>query len=339
MKHSTFYYVLKSSRPRQWIKNLAVYAALFFSGFFFYAPVDGVPYFIRVTWAFIAFSFITSGVYLINDVIDAPADKQHPFKRKRPIASGLLSKRTAIIAASIFFLSATLISVWLGWFFKILLLSYVVLQYFYAKKLKHIPIVDISVIATGFLIRIYAGAVVVNLHTNVWFLLTVISTSLFLAVSKRQSERTLLEGNDQVVGSTRQILKRYSDRLLDQYIAMFATASWLTYAIFTFQSSVDEADSVSTASLYRIFPFDLQAVLNSISDIYIFLPRTLQSQKFLMLSLPLVIFGVMRYLQLIYEQNKGESPERVLLSDKPLLITVSLFVLIIFLVIYVFPLI
>lgn len=338
MTHSTLYFILKSSRPRQWIKNLAVYAALFFSGFFFYAPNTGAAYFWIVTYAFVAFSLVTSGVYLINDVIDAESDRMHPFKRKRPIASGELSKKTAIIAAIFFFCLAALISVWLGWFFKSLILSYVILQVLYTKQLKHIPIVDISVIATGFLIRIYAGAVVVNLHTNVWFLLTVISTSLFLAVSKRQSERTLLEGLDRSIESTRKTLKRYSDRLLDQYIAMFATASWLTYAIFTFQTSVDETQSTSSANVYAMFPLEIQRTLIAMSNVSVILPRTLQSQKLLMLSLPFVIFGVMRYLQLIYEQNQGESPERVLLSDKPLLITVMLFVLVVFSVIYVIPL-
>lgn len=338
MQHTTLYYILKSSRPRQWIKNLALYAALFFSGFLFYAPATGVAYFWTVTLAFVAFSLVTSGVYLLNDVIDAESDRQHPFKKKRPIAAGQLKKNVAVIAAITFFISATVISLWLGWFFKILVLSYVLLQVMYTKKLKHIPIVDISVIATGFLIRIYAGAVVVDLHTNVWFLLTVISVSLFLAVSKRQSERTLLEGLDQSVGSTRKILKRYSDRLLDQYIAIFATASWLTYAIFTFQSSVDEVQATSTSNVYAMFPRILQDSIFMLSEITIILPRTLQSQKLLMLSLPLVIFGVMRYLQLIYEQNQGESPERVLLSDKPLLLTVLLFVIVVFTVIYVIPL-
>ncbi len=330
--------VLKSARPRQWIKNLSLYAALFFSGFFFYAPSDSIPYFWVVTWAVIAFSLVSSGVYLINDVVDINADRQHPFKKKRPIASGQISIKEALIWAIIFFSLALIISLSLGLFFKLLLISYIILQYLYARWLKHIPIADITIIATGFLIRIYAGAVVVNLHTNVWFLLTVISTSLFLAVGKRQSERTLLEGLEQNVGKTRASLKRYSDRLLDQYIGMFATASWLTYAIFTFQSSLNEVEGVNTNDLYYMFPGGLQSFFNSISEFYIILPRTLQSQKFLMLSLPLVIFGVMRYLQLIYEQNKGESPERVLLSDKPLLTTAILFVMTVFVVIYILPL-
>jgi len=199
-------------------------------------------------------------------------------------------------------------------FFKLLVLGYLLLQFAYSKKLKHIPIIDVVSIASGFLIRIYAGAVVVNLHMSVWFLLTVVSASLFLAVGKRQSERTLLNGQKNI-GDTRVTLKRYSQRLLDQYTSMFANATWLTYALFAFQN-------------------EISAPRQKIALFYSFLPRALQSQKLLMLSTPFVIFGVMRYLQLIYERNQGESPEKVLLKDKPLLITVALFGFIVMTVTY-----
>ncbi len=316
MKFSTPYLILKSARPRQWIKNFAVYAALVFSGFLFFDPVDGVPYFLTVTLAFATFCLLTSSVYIINDVIDVAADRAHPFKRKRPIASGALGVRTAVVAAALLLGGVIFLSLWLSIFFKILVLAYFLLQFAYAKYLKHIPIMDVATIASGFLLRVYAGAVVVNLHMNVWFLLTVISLSMFLAVGKRQSERTLLSSIAQdSLGSTRKILKRYSQRLLDQFTAMFATATWLTYALFTFQNQLTVPDA-SLATLYTI------------------LPKTLHSQKLLMLSLPFVIFGVMRYLQLIYESNQGESPDRVLLNDKPLLITVFLFGLSVLVIIY-----
>lgn len=316
MKFSIPYLILKSARPRQWIKNFAVYAALVFSGFLFFDPVDGAPYFLTVTLAFATFCLLTSSVYIINDVIDVAADRAHPFKRKRPIASGALGVRTAVVAAALLLGGVIFLSLWLSIFFKILVLAYFLLQFAYAKYLKHVPIMDVTTIASGFLLRVYAGAVVVNLHMNVWFLLTVISLSMFLAVGKRQSERTLLSSIAQdSLGSTRKILKRYSQRLLDQFTAMFATATWLTYALFTFQNQLTVPDA-SLATLYTI------------------LPKTLHSQKLLMLSLPLVIFGVMRYLQLIYESNQGESPDRVLLNDKPLLITVFLFGLSVLVIIY-----
>lgn len=317
MKDSALYLLLRTARPRQWIKNLSIYAALFFSGFLFYKPVEDTSYFLTVSFAFIIFCFLTSSIYIINDIIDRDADRHHPFKKKRPIAAGTLPIPTAIFGAGVFIIVVVFLSMWLSLFFKLLVLFYLVLQIVYAKYLKHIPIMDVVSIATGFLIRVYAGAVVVNLHMNVWFLLTVISASLFLAVGKRQSERTLLSGKDGVLmENTRKILKRYSQRLLDQYTSMFATATWLTYALYTFQNQS-------------------AAPKNEFLDFYTFLPKTLHSQKLLMLSLPFVIFGVMRYLQLVYEKNEGESPERILLSDRPLLMTVFSFAFVVFIVMYI----
>ena len=317
MKNNTFYLLLKTARPRQWVKNLALYAALIFSGLFFAKPaVDAYPYFVIVTYAAVIFSMLTSSVYIINDIIDFKADSQHPFKKKRPIASGRLPTPLALFTAISLLMLVFFLSMWLSPFFRILIVLYFILQVFYAIKIKHIAILDVLSIATGFLIRIYAGAVVVNLHMSVWFLLTVISASLFLAVGKRQSERTLLSGNKELaLGLTRASLKRYSQRLLDQYTAMFANATWLTYALFTFQSTPIKPEG-------------------KLVHLYTILPKTLRSEKLLMMSIPFVIFGVMRYLQLVYEDNQGESPDKVLFRDKPLLIAIFIFGLIVMSVIY-----
>lgn len=314
-KKSLLYFAIKTARPRQWIKNLAIYAALVFSGFFFYVPNVGPSYFATVSYTFIVFCVLTSSIYYINDIVDYESDKQHPFKKKRPIASGELSRKTATLIAIAGLIVTAVLTIPLPLFFKLLAFSYLILQFLYSKMLKHIPIADVVSIASGFLIRIYAGAVVVNLHMSVWFLLTVVSASLFLAVGKRQSERTLLKGQENI-GETRVTLKRYSQRLLDQYTGMFANATWLTYALFAFQN-------------------EISAPRQKIAFIYSFLPKALQSQKLLMLTIPLVIFGVMRYLQLIYESNQGESPEKVLLNDKPLLITIAAFGVIVMTVTYV----
>lgn len=307
------YLLLRSARPRQWIKNLAVYAALVFSGFFFYTPVDDLPYVVTVTIAFGIFCLLTSSVYIVNDIIDKEADRNHPFKKKRPIASGDLPVPVAFAFAILLLGLVLTLSFLMPFFFRAMLAAYLILQLLYVNLTKHIAIFDVVSIATGFLIRIYAGALVVNLHMSVWFLLTVISASLFLAVGKRQSERTLLEGMN--VGETRKTLKRYSQRLLDQYTSMFANATWLTYALFTFQNEFVRPDE-------------------RFGTLYSFLPKTLHSQKLLMLTVPFVIFGVMRYLQLVYEDNKGESPEIVLMRDKMLLGTVFLFGISVFIVIY-----
>ena len=316
LTNSVPFLIFKSARPQQWMKNITLYAALVFSGFFFYNPSDGLPYAVTVTLAIIVFSILTSSIYIINDVIDYEADRKHPFKKKRPIASGKLPIPIAIFAAITGLSIVFLASFWFTSFFKLMIAAYFLLQLTYAFKLKHVAILDVISIATGFLIRIYAGAVVVNLHMSVWFLLTVVSASLFLAVGKRQSERTLLKGTTIEEGETRVSLKRYSQRLLDQYTSMFANASWLSYALFAFQDQVTRPD-VKFATFYGI------------------LPRTLQSQKLLMLTVPLAIYGVMRYLQLVYEDNQGESPEKVLLRDKPLLITVFLLSISVMLIIYV----
>jgi hypothetical protein len=152
---------------------------------------------------------------------------------------------------------------------------------------------------------------------SVWFLLTIISASLFMAVAKRQSERTLMANSN--LAYPRKSLEKYSQRLLDQYTAMFATTTWLTYALFAFQNQT----GVASNQLYEKFP-----------NIYFFLPRSLQSQKLLMLTIPFMIFGVMRYLQLIYEENKGENPADVLLKDKTILVTAILGVLSVIVLIY-----
>ncbi len=314
---STLKYLFISARPLQWMKNIALFAPLVFSGFLFYNPVDGPPYFWIVLEAFIVFCVMTSSVYLINDVLDVKSDRKHPVKKNRPIAAGKVSVSTAIFAAfiglsAVFFSSLTFTP-----FFQLMILAYISLQLLYSLKFKYLPILDILTIASGFLIRIYAGAVVVNLHMSVWFLLTVVSASLFLAVGKRQSERTLMKEKSERI--TRATLKKYSERLLDVYTAMFANATWLTYAIYTFEST-------ST---------NLEPAIERFPQLYTFLPRTLQSQKLLMLTLPFVIFGVMRYLALVYEDNKGESPEKVLVKDKTLLSIVFAFTVFVIFIIYV----
>jgi 4-hydroxybenzoate polyprenyltransferase len=184
----------------------------------------------------------------------------------------------------------------------------------YTGFLKKVAIVDVIVIAFGYLIRVYAGAFVISAHMDVWFLLTVISASLFLAVGKRRGEMTLMQSRGSGV-TTRETLKHYTEKLLDIYTAMFATATWITYSLFTFNHP-------------RIVPDGRALSFISI------LPKTLISEKWMMITIPFVVYGIMRYLQLIYEKNEGESPERVILSDKPLIITAGMWVVMIIGVLY-----
>ncbi len=292
------FHAVRELRPRQWLKNISLYAALVFSGFFFYPG-----YFLQVTFAVLLFCALSSAVYIVNDIVDAPQDRLHPFKRKRPIASGDLPVNVAIFMAVFLFVVVLVLAASVSAFFLSICIAFALLHIWYSYQLKHIPIVDVLTIATGFILRIYAGAVIVNLHMSVWFLLTVISASLFLAVAKRQSERTLLTGINKDLKGHRETLVHYSQRLLDIYTGMFANATWLTYALYTFQRD----EFLPEGRLIKYFAL---------------LPRTFTSQKWLMATVPIVIFGVMRYLQLAYEQNEGESPERVILRDRPLLIAV-----------------
>ena len=301
---------IKTARPRQWIKNLALFAALVYSGFFFEPG-----YFTSVLTATGIFTLITSSIYIINDVIDAPLDRKHPFKKKRPIPSNQLPIPLAVtIAASIIIIGSIL-----AWqvtpFLLLMIWSYVLLHIGYAFKFKHIPILDVFSIATGFIIRVYAGALVVNLHMSVWFLLTVTSSALFLAVGKRQSERTLLKGMTGKLEGHRVTLSRYTQRLLDIYTGMFANAAWLSYALFSFNYPPIKPKGL-LLSLYTVFP------------------KAFNIEKLMMATVPIVIYGVMRYLQLVYEQNKGESPERVLLSDKPLIASGLIYTTMIFVIVY-----
>jgi 4-hydroxybenzoate polyprenyltransferase len=306
-----FRFVLESARPRQWLKNFALFAALIFSGqLFFWESLS------RVILAFFIFCVLTSSVYLFNDVVDAPMDRGHPLKKRRPIASGKLPMPLALfIAVSGFFVSLS-IARSVSFFFFLASLSYLILHLVYTLWVKHVAILDLLAIAAGFIIRVYAGALVINAHMNVWFLLAVISLSLFLAVGKRQSERTLLVGQGRRLGDQRATLVRYSPRLLDVYTSMFANATWITYALFTF--------------LQPQPVFTQPGVVGVLAE----LPHTFVTQKWLMVSVPLVVYGVMRYLQLIYEKNEGESPDKVLLSDKPLLAAVVVWGIMVVSIIY-----
>lgn len=314
MANQTLIAILKSIRPMQWLKNLVMFAPLIFSGLLFSIEPDGIPYFVTVVYSFIIFCILASSIYLINDIIDYQADRLHPFKKKRPIAAGELKIPMAFFLSVIGIVLAFFLSFPLNTSFRVLLFIYLLLQILYSTKFKNLPILDIISIAASFVLRVYAGATVGGIHLNSWFLLTLISASLFLAVGKRQGERTLMV-NSGNLGQTRGTLRRYGQRLLDQYTSMFATASWVTYALFTFQYQFISPDQ-------------------NLSILYPTLPKVLRPEKLLMFTIPLAILGIMRYLELIYENNQGEAPEKVLTHDTPLLITLLTLLIMIIAIIY-----
>lgn len=203
----------------------------------------------------------------------------------------------------------------LSYFFYLTCLAYFFLQLLYSLFLKQIVILDVLMIAAGFILRVYAGAFVIDAHLNAWLILTIVAMSLFLAVGKRRCELEILKGQN--LAKARSTLSQYTEKVLDIYVAMFATATWILYAIFTFQEP-------SPVPRHRIAEFMMN------------FPTPLYQRKWLMLTVPLVIYGLMRYLQVIYQKPAGESPERVLLSDKPLLGTVIVWGLLVIGIIYIF---
>ncbi len=301
MKNSLIFQIIKSARPLQSVKNLAIYAALIFSGEL-YSPGQ----FIKVTLAVVVFSILTSSVYLFNDILDVASDREHPFKKKRPIASGKLPVPIAFFIAVGGFFVGLVLSAQIAGFLFLSCVGYLILHIAYSVGLKKVPILDVLAIASGFVLRVYAGAFVINAHMNVWFLLTVVSASLFLAVGKRRGEMTLLTQSGVKAHKHRKVLGHYTPQLLDVYTGMFANTTWLSYALFTFLQPPIVPQRAKLVGLLAN------------------LPRTLAAQKLLMITVPVAIYGVMRYLQLIYEKGEGESPERVLLTDGPLLASVVL---------------
>lgn len=302
--------IFKSIRVTQWIKNIVVFAPIIFSGFLF---VPG--YFAKVLSAFALFCLLSSAIYLFNDIVDRESDRLHPFKKNRPIASGALPLEMAIFL----FLSLSGVSLWLGFvsstFFFLAMASYFVMNILYSLWLKKIPILDVFVIAAGFVLRIYAGSFVINVHMDVWFLLTVISASLFLAVGKRRSEMTLLSGAKIEAKGLRTTLVHYTPDLLDAYTSMFANTTWLTYALFSFLHPTFTAEG-------------------KVLKLFSLLPRTLLVDKWLMATVPVVIYGVMRYMQLIYEKNVGESPHKIITTDKTLISVVGLWGVMVVMILY-----
>lgn len=297
--------IIRVARPIHWVKNFALFGALLLTGTLYETGL-----FKDVLLAFFSFSFATSATYIFNDILDTKSDKLHPVKKDRPIASGKLPFFIAVFELLIFVFLSLILSLYLNQLFFTLILVYLGMQVLYSLGLKNIHVIDILIIATGFILRVYAGAFVINAHLSVWFLLCVISASLFLAAGKRRAEINLLEAVD---GGTRKSLTKYSKELLNSYVTMFGNATWMSWSLYTFFES-------PKASL----PFWL--VLAEVS-------RATTIDKLMMLTIPVVIFGIMRYEALIFE-GKSEAPEKLLLTDKGLIIAVGLWITLVYWIIY-----
>jgi decaprenyl-phosphate phosphoribosyltransferase len=306
-----FHDVLRLLRPRQWIKNFAIFAALIFSGDLFY-----VPTLTETLLGFLVFCTISSAIYVINDIFDREKDRLHPFKRYRPIANKDITVRNAFIISSILIVISLSLSSTISTGFFLITLVFLLLHVAYSALLKNIEIVDILTLAGGYILRVFAGEVVTGYHISAWLLLTTIALSLFLAIGKRRSELTLLgKASLEKISFTRKTLSHYTEKLLDVYLSIFATSAFVFYALFTFL----ENPQGSTVSFDSI-PADILG--------------TYLQKKWLMITIIPVVYGIMRYLQRIYERHEGESPERVLFSDRALLTSVVIWGLLVVFIIY-----
>ena len=289
--------LISVARPIHWVKNLALFAALVFTG-----GLNQPELLIKVFWAFISFNLATSATYIINDIFDSKLDRLHPIKKNRPIASGKLSMPMAITEALALIFMALILANSLHPLFFLTVFGYVFMQAFYSAGLKNLPVVDILLIAAGFVIRVYAGAFVIDAHLSVWFLLCVVSTALFLASGKRRAELNIIEKTSEI---TRKSLIRYKRELLNSYVTMFGNAAWMSWALFSFFES-------PKASL----------------NVWLFLAELSKAttiNKLLMVTIPITIFAIMRYEALIFD-DRSEAPEKLLLTDKSLIISILLWV-------------
>lgn len=271
--------ILVSMRPRQWVKNVFLFAGLIFSGNLLAFSL------VLLAWAgFVAFCLLSGGVYLLNDVWDYERDRHHPVKRHRPIASGQLDRRLALAAGVVILAAGLALSFRLlsGGFWA-LAGAYVALQVCYTLLLKHLIILDVMAVALGFVLRAVAGVVAIRVEVSSWFFISVLFLSIFLALGKRRHELRALGG--QAAGH-RMSLIEYNAGLLDQMTAAATASTITTYALYT----------MSTETISRL------------------------KTPWLPLTLPFVVYGVFRYLYLLYRHDLGGDPSEILLTDGPLLV-------------------
>jgi 4-hydroxybenzoate polyprenyltransferase len=297
--------LLEALRPSQWIKNLNLFAAAILSGKFF----DQVT-FTQSSFAFVSFCLLSSSSYLLNDLVDIKNDRLHPNKKNRPLARGDLSPTVAILAIFALLIIGLSFAALITPAFLLLAIVFILLQYLYSFAIKKKAILDIIGIAFFFILRAFAGEVATGFHLPIWIMLTVIFLALFIASGKRRSE--LLNTGK----STRQAMSGYSKSLLSFYVTMFAVCTLICYAMFTFLAEPIVFEGYLHRFLLQNFPDAL-------------------GRKWYMITLLPVIFGIMRYGQIIFEMQEGEKPERVVTNDIPLLFSVVVWGLMMIAILYV----
>ncbi|RMG94205.1 MAG: decaprenyl-phosphate phosphoribosyltransferase, partial [Chloroflexi bacterium] len=273
--------LLKTMRPRQWPKNGFAFVALFFD-----RQLTNPNSFLHALAAFVLLCLMSSAVYIMNDLADIESDREHPVKRQRPLPSGQLSPTVARVAAILFASGSLLAGFLLGRGFGLILLAYLVLQIAYTFWLKHIVLLDVSIVAAGFILRIGAGVAVISVQRfSPWLYVFGGFLALFLALGKRRHELMLLGQNAR---NHRAILDEYNLDLIDRLLGIVTTSSVVAYSLYTF------------------------------------LAEGLPENHAMMLTIPFVLYGIFRYLYLIHVRQEGGAPEEILLRDRPLQATLVL---------------
>jgi 4-hydroxybenzoate polyprenyltransferase len=285
--------LVASLRPRQWTKNLLVFAGLIFS-----RGLHEPALVARSAAAFVLFCLLAGGVYLVNDVVDAERDRVHPQKRLRPVASGRLPPTVALAVGLALLVGASSAAFLLSTRFGVVALAYAALLTAYSAGLKHVVIVDTLIIAGGFVLRALAGVVVLGIELSYWLLLCTILLALFLTFGKRRHELLAVEAG--AIGH-RPILSEYTPQLLDQMIAVVTASTLMAYALYTMAP-----------------------------ETHVRLGTTR-----LPLTIPFVLYGIFRYLYLLYRHDLGGNPSEHLLTDRALLVDIALWGTTVVLILYV----
>ena len=269
-------------RPKQWSKNLIIFAGILFS-----QNITDLRMLFAVIAAFVIFCVISGAVYIFNDIADLGSDKKHPVKALRPIASGKLGIKKALVAMAALVLAGLSAAFYFGPYFFAAILAYLFLQLGYTLYFKYIVILDVFSIAAGFVLRVVAGALVIDVAISSWLIICTILLSLFLGFSKRRHE---LESMDEGAVHHRKVLGDYSVYLLDQMISVVTASTVISYALYT----------MSDETILKFGTTNL------------------------IFTVPFVLYGIFRYLYLIHKKGEGGNPENILVKDIPLITDILL---------------
>ena len=307
MRSKKIWTYLRAFRVNQWIKNFVIFTSIIFSG-----KLLDVQVFSQSLYAFFVFCFLSSTSYVLNDIIDYPFDRKHPIKKGRPIASGAITIPQATFIVFVMTIVSLIAALLFSYSLFFLSLIFLLLHFFYSLYLKKKPVFDIFAISISFMIRTFAGEVVSGFHIPIWLLLTIFFGSLFMAAVKRHAELTS-QGS-----TTRESLYRYKEHFLDFLTYTFATATIIAYSTYTYMEKPPTlAENWLSQSFHQAFP-------------------GFEGRRWLMITIPLVVYGISRYAQLLYERAEGERPEKIVTTDLPLITTLFLWGIITVALIYVF---